>query len=152
MVTLEKILLELSAGNDADFTGFTLADLIRAEHYCRLKWDEFKDASSRWQALYDHMSINIVPKKMEDEGVEATKIEGVGRVNLRGDMWTSTQNAELLAEWLKEHDFGDLLKEAVNGSTLKAFIKEQMGRKDGLVPPGDLVKVTPYTRAVITKG
>lgn len=152
MATVEEVLSEVQAGSDADFTGFSIADLVRAEHYARLEYEKYKDIASNWNKIYDFLSINVVPAKMEEEGVEATKIEGVGRVNLRSDMWTTTQNSEALAEWLRENDLGDLLKEQVNGSTLKAFIKEQMKMRDGLTVPEELVKITPYTRAVITKG
>lgn len=147
----QDLIEELAAGKDADLTGFTLTDLIRAEHYCRQEADKYKDIAASWGKLYDFLSIHVVPQRMEDEDMESTKIAGIGRVNLRPDMWTQTLDATMLAEWLKENDMGDLLKEQVNGSTLKAYIKEQLKKRDGLVPPDTLVKITPYTRAVITK-
>jgi hypothetical protein len=53
-------------------------------------------------------------------------------------------------EWLRTSGFDDLIVETVNSSTLKAWCKEQ--QKMGKAPPDDLIKITPFTRASITKG
>lgn len=151
MSDLNNILAELDAGNDMDLTGFTLNDLIRAQHYCRQEWDKYKALATRWNVLYDFLSIRVVPDRMEEEGEEGKKLKGVGRIELRADMWTKTLDAPGLQAWLEENGLGDLVVPGVNGSTLKATIKEQMKKKDGKVPGSDLVEVTPYTRAVIVK-
>ena len=40
--------------------------------------------------LYDHMRINVVPDKMDSEGLESgVKFTGIGRVVLTGDVWAS---------------------------------------------------------------
>lgn len=152
MATIEDILAELETEGDMDLSEFTLNDLIRAQHHARQMWDDYKAIASKWNKLYDFLSIHVVPARMEDEGEEGKKLKGIGRIELRGDMWTKTLDVPGLQEWLKENGLEDLIVPGVNGSTLKALIKEQMGLgKKGKVPGADLVQVTPYTRAVIVK-
>jgi hypothetical protein len=129
---------------------YTLTDLIKFQHYVRTEYDAAKEAAAVWEKMYDKVSIQIVPKKMEDEETTGAKIVGVGRVELRADMWTQTLNPQALQEWLKEHDLEALIVPSVNGSTLKSFIKEQ-NKAGNEVPGPEIIKITPYIRAVIVK-
>lgn len=113
--------------------------------------DEAKEIAARWSKLYDQVSITILPEKMEDSGIESLKVEGIGRVNLRADMWTKVCDKQALADLLRENGYESMIGETINASTLKAFIKEQNGRPDGLVIDEEIVSQSPYTRAVITK-
>jgi len=134
-----------------NLSNWSLVDLIKMEAEARRQSDALKKEASGWEKIYDFLSIRVIPTRMEDEGTESLKVTGVGRVNLRGDMWTKTVDPHGLQSWLREHQMEDLIVPAVNGSTLKAFIKEQSKLRDGLQIPTELVEVTPYTRAVITK-
>ena len=148
---VSDIIDEFVEGNDIDFSKYTLNDLIRAQHYCRQEWDKYKEIATQWNKMYDHLSIRVVPDRMEEEGEEGKKLKGIGRVELRADMWTKTVDPNALKDWLEANDMGDIIVPSVNGSTLKALIKEQMQKKGGSVPPEEIVAVTPYTRAVIVK-
>jgi len=148
---IEKI-MAASPAERADIADeYSLADLVKAQAHAREQYEAYKAMAGHWNALYDVLSLTLVPTKMEEEEVESTKISGVGRINLRADMWTKTQDSQKLAMWFHENGLDDIPQETVNGSTLKAFIKEQMGKKDGLLIPEEIVSITPYTRAVITK-
>jgi hypothetical protein len=111
---------------------------------------DYVDALAKFvNAEFDTIRNELLPAAMEDEGIESCKIEGLGRVSLTGDMWVRTQNAVQLMKWLGDEGLGDLIKDSVASSTLKACLKERM--EAGKPMPGDdIVKVTPYTRASIT--
>ena len=129
----------------------TLKELIERLAHERQTLDDYQSMAKAQQALYDYMSKVAVPDRMEEEGFDQITIEGIGRINIRSDMYVSTlkERRQDLYEWLSEHGLGDLITETVNSSTLKAWVKEQY--KKGAPVPEDLLSITPYDRAVITK-
>lgn len=102
-------------------------------------------------AEYDVLRFELIPEKMDSEGVERVSYDGIGRVTLTGDIRTQVlaANNEALFAWFRKNKMGDLIKSVVQPSTLKAWVKQRI--KDGKKYPEDLVKVTPITRASITK-
>jgi hypothetical protein len=118
----------------------------------RQRLDDAKEVVKELQKNYDYLSMIIVPARMEEEGIDGIKIEGIGRINIRSDMRVSTlqEYRHALFEWLGEHGHGDLISETVNGSTLKAWVKEQIGLGNEI--PEEFLKIHAYDRAVITKG
>lgn len=130
---------------------FTLPELIKAQAQTRAIYENYKSVASYWAKIYDFLSIQLVPRTMEDMEISNIRLDGVGRVNVRDDMWTKTENPDALMEWLRERGLEDLITEGVNGSTLKALIKERIKKAED-IPEEDVVKITPYQRAVITKG
>jgi len=127
-----------------------LSSAVKFLHSLRYQLDSAEETASILRKKYDWMSINYIPVRMETEGVESLKVDGVGRINIRADMWTQTLNTAALQSWLLEHDLEDLIVPSVNGSTFKAFLKEQL-KKGNEIPDDTIVKITPYSRAVITK-
>jgi hypothetical protein len=83
--------------------------------------------------------------------MEQLTVEGIGRVNIRTDIYCSTKKGMGidLKEWMKGHEMEDIITDVINASTLKAWVKEQM--KAGNEIPEELLNITPYDRAVITK-
>lgn len=106
---------------------------------------------TRIQKLYDHLTINIVPERMEDEGIESLKIIDVGRLQTKADIRCSCPagNKEKLQDWLENQGHEALVASVVNASTLKAFVAEQI--KQGGDYPKDLLKIEPYSRATVVK-
>lgn len=102
------------------------------------------------QAEFDLLRLELIPAKMEEEGVETVRYEGIGRVALTGDMYAQTLDKEALYAWLRENNLEDLIQPNVNASTLKATIKARI-KKGEETPPEDVVKVTPFVRASITR-
>lgn len=113
--------------------------------------DYVKMLSSFINAEYDVIRLELLPQKMEEAGLENMKVENLGRVNLTGDMYVSIRAGEFeeFAKWLKKRKLGDLVQETINSSTLKAFVTRRMA--DNKDVPRELLNVTPYTRASITR-
>ncbi len=100
---------------------------------------------------YDKLRLRTIPDLMQEMDIRKISIEGVGRIQLAGDVYASIpaevrQNAY---EWLRNNNAGPLITETVNSSTLKSWAKEQLTM--GVELPENLFKVTPFQRASIVK-
>lgn len=93
----------------------------------------------------------VLPDLMDEQGVQNLKINGVGRISLRAEVYASilADNREEAYDWLRATGRASLISETVNASSLKAACKEWL--KNGEVIPDDLIKVTPVTVAVLTR-
>lgn len=103
-------------------------------------------------AEYDTIRLKLIPDKMDSENIESPfTVTGVGRVVLTPDAYVRVpaDKQEALYKWLRENNLGDLIQGSVNASTLKASVKGWM--KKGTPYPTDIISVTPFTRASITK-
>ena len=117
----------------------------------RVQKDQAECVVSILTAKFDVLRMESIPNKMEVEGIENIKLDGIGRLGLTADLFLSVRGdkkAELYG-WLRDNGFGELITDSVNGSTLKAFVKEQI--KKGKPIPTDCLSMTPYQRASITK-
>lgn len=149
----EIIEMELQALEppEIDYSTATIAELG-----VHLKWmKEELEAATRvkaeFQKSYDFLSIDVIPEKMDEQGVDSIKITGVGRLALTSDIRCNilAANKKAVEDWLRENGHEAMISETVNASTFKAFVKEQM-RNEGNYPK-DLINVAPYTKANITK-
>ena len=102
-------------------------------------------------AYFDVLRFELIPERMESDGVDRIVYDGIGRLQTTGDALVAVKSGQKDAfhAWLKENKLGDLIQSTVNASTLKAFIKGRI--KGGLTYPTDCLNVTPITRASITK-
>lgn len=134
------------------YEGVNAIDAARAMHNLRALKDGLEEQLKGINIEYDFIRLNYLPEQLENEGIQNIKVEGVGKVTLRGDVYVSVlvENREVFHEWLRDTGRGDLIKDSVNASTLKAAAKQWL--KAGEVIPETLVKITPFTQAVITKG
>lgn len=100
---------------------------------------------------YDQLKLKGIPDLMAELEMRTFTLEGVGRVQLAGDVYANipAEKKEEAFKWLKEHNYGSLVQETVNSSTLKAWAKE--GMTTGRELPEGLFNVTPFTRASIVK-
>lgn len=114
--------------------------------------DLVKSTNTMLSDMFDRVSIVLVPNLMERTGFSNVVIKGLGRVELRADVNIHVPAASRggLFDWLKEQGAEDLITPGLNSSTFKAFWKERNKNGDELPTP-DMVRVTPYTRAVIVK-
>lgn len=123
-----------------------LTDLIEEMNRVRARMDEMDLEWKPLQKRYDELRLGEIPTEMAAEDV--TSIKGsFGRCTLSPDLHVSTVSKPLLHQWLKDEGNGDLIVPTVNAQTLKAFCKEQM--KQGAELPPEILKVTPFSRAVI---
>lgn len=128
--------------------------LARTMDKVRARKDKLEEELKLVNAEYDVIRIELIPTLFEDKGLENLKIKNLGRVSLTGDIFCRTSNKTELHDWLRSVGLQDLITEGVNSSTLKAFVKDRMKIGDPLLkplPPEGSVRVTPYTRASITK-
>lgn len=124
--------------------------------------DEQTELCKELQAEYDVLRIEMLPELFEELGIENVKLDDLdrwdsgrntkisGRVSLTADIFVHTADSTGLLAWMKKNKLMDWAKLTVNSSTLRAALKERMKAGKG-VPPSEVVKVTPYTRASITK-
>ena len=130
----------------------SLFELVEAMQGIREKLDIAKDEKTRLQKIYDHLRENKIPEMMDDEGVNSVTYEGIGRVTLTSDIYASIPAIQKDAawQWLKENNHGGIIKENVHSGTLKATLKAIIKKgKEEL--PEEIFKVTPFSRASITK-
>lgn len=132
------------------YENMDLMSCIIAMHKVRARKDKGEETMARINAEYDALRIDTIPKKMEDEGLEVMTVSKIGRVSLTGDMYVQQRSKDGLFAWLRKQKLADLITEGVNSSTLKAFLRKRI--KEGKpIPDADVVKITPFTRASITK-
>ena len=97
---------------------------------------------------YDKLRLFDIPNQMAEE--EITSIKGYfGRCTLTSDLHVSVKNKQGLHDYLNESGNESLIVPTVNAQTLKAFVKEQLVA--GELLPEDLIKVSPFSRAVLYK-
>lgn len=101
--------------------------------------------------LYDYLRLALVPERFEEDGISNMKVDGVGRVQLAGDLYAGIikGSEEKAFEWLGDNGRGDLVKQTVNNSSIKAVLKKMLA--DGEEIPAELFKAEPFTRASIVK-
>lgn len=133
------------------YNKLSLHDMAKAMKAKAAEKEELEEKLKAINAHYDVLRFEAIPSKMEEDGVENVRYEGIGRISLTADALVSVKGGEKdnLFVWLKKHKLGDLIQEGVNPSTLKAFVKGRI--KDGKEYPSELLNVTPITRASITK-
>lgn len=123
------------------------------------------------KAELDVIRLKVVPIRFAEDGLKSQNIVGVGRLGLTSDAYC-TQIAgkqDELFGWLRENEYGDLIKDTVNPSSLKALVKElakddqsqeveftpgedaEEGEKTKFEEVCELVNYTPFMRAAVTK-
>ena len=129
-----------------DMKVFQLASHLRD---LKILKDEIKALHTAVNGEYDFLSVNVLPERMEDEGIETLKIKDVGRLQSAPDIRCNlpAANREAMQEWLTDKGFGAMVTPGINSSTLKAFVKDCIA--NGNPYPEDLLKVTPFTRATV---
>ncbi len=99
----------------------------------------------------DDLRLRKIPDLMAQLEVKTTTFTGLGRVQLAADIYASTISGqkEAALQWLRDCGYDNMIKPSVNSSSLKALFRQQI--KDGSMPPDDIFKITPFTRASIVK-
>lgn len=134
------------------YGGYTTIELIRKMSALRRSLDDAKAEVSGLEAETRFLGEVAIPEKFAEDGVKNMNVDGIGRINLRADIYASVKAGQKDAAytWLGDIGAGDLIQPSVNSSTMKAFLKNRLKLAEDI--PEDLFNVTPYTLAVITKG
>lgn len=103
------------------------------------------------QEEFDELRKVVLPELMSESGLERVTVTGVGTVSIRFDAYASIKTGHTMEayQWLADNGHEDLVKEYVQPSTLKAFLKEQFNNGEKL--PLELFNFNPYEYATITK-
>lgn len=143
--------VRINAFRDAH-KGKSLRELVQAQRDAQARKEALEADLKNANAEFDVLRFELVPAKMDEDGVDKITFDGIGRVSLTADIRLSLPkaNQQPMFAWLRKRRMGDLITEVVNPSTLKAWVKNRM--KEGKEYPSDLLQVTPITRASITKG
>lgn len=123
-----------------------ITDLIEEMKSLGDRLDALDAEKKPLQAEYDRLRLEAIPSAFAEEDITSVT-GGFGRCTLTSDLYVSAPNKQALHEWLESSGNGDLIQPTVNAQTLKAFVKEQMKAETEL--PDGLLKVTPFSRAVI---
>lgn len=128
----------------------SLTDLITEFRHIKDQLDAAKEVKTNCQKRFDLIRLKVLPELADEEGVSTMTVDGIGRMGLSSDMYTSIRadDREVAYQWLRDHGHGDIIKETVNAGTLKSFCKEMV--KNGEEIP-ECISATPYTRATLTK-
>lgn len=134
-----------------DYNIMAIPDLAAELQALKNELDELGDMKSEVQKRYDFLSIEVVPDRMDDEGIESIRVAGVGRLQTQSDIRCNVPaaNREAVQDWLKNNGHGSMVTESINSSSLKAFVKEMM-REDQPYPK-ELLQIHPYSRATVVK-
>ena len=135
----------------AMFRSCDLLEMARAMKDMQAMKEEAETHLSIVNAQLDVIRYELIPNKMDDDGIKNVVFSGIGRITLTADMFVSTkaEYKTALYEWLEDRGLGDIIQPAINSSTLKAFIKGRI--KAGNDVPEEYLNITPVTRASITK-
>lgn len=135
----------------AKYDNMDLVSLVVEMNNLRLEKESMEEAAKKINEVYDFLRITKIPTVMNDEGIDRISVKGVGRVSITADMHVSIKadQKEAFYTWLRDNGRTDLISETVNPSTLKSSVKKMF--QNGEIPPEDLLNISPFERASITK-
>jgi len=108
-------------------------------------------ATKKLKATLEEIQTEILPAKMEAEGMQTVTVAGVGRLS-NAPQFRASVKAEHkmdMQEWLRINGFGEMIQETLNSSTLKAWVKEQM--EEGNEVPTDYLNLHSFDLVTLTK-
>ena len=135
----------------AKYDGMDLVDLVMEMNDVRKQKESLEETLKGVNETFDFLRITKIPTVMNDENIDRISVKGVGRVSITADMHVSIKadKKDDFYQWLRDNGRTDLISETVNASTLKASVKKMF--KEGEIPPEDLLNISPFERASITK-
>lgn len=134
-----------------EFDEMSVSELAAALRGLKNRLEEITALKSKIQKAHDFLSIDVLPDRMDEEGIQTLKIKDVGRLQMSSDIRCAVPaaNRDDVKDWLNNNGHGSMVSETINASTLKAFVREMM--KENKEWPSHLLKVTPYSRATVVK-
>lgn len=133
------------------FEGMSIQQAAAAQQDIKDAFDAAGAIKSHFQKIYDHLRLTRIPEIMDGDGINTITLKDIGRVTLTSDIYASipADKKDESWDWLRDNDHGGIIKETINAGTLKATLKSII--KKGEILPEGLFKVTPFSRASITK-
>lgn len=134
----------------AFWSGLDFKDLALEFKRLQDEYNAAKEVSALVYAEFEVLRKNVIPRKMEDAGIETIKITGVGRLQIGTQVSAKQLDKGALFEWLEENGHSALVAESVNASTLGSFIKTQIANGDP-IPDPEIVDFSTYEVASVVK-
>lgn len=140
---------------EGQYKGQSLEQLGSAMYELEVQLERMALEMAPLSARYEYLRLRAIPDAAEGLGTAQTVTiqftpDYRGRVGLTSDMYVQVLNKDGTKEWLQDNGHGDLIQETVNAGSLKSAIRERIEKGDG-TPPSDLIKITPFKRASITR-
>lgn len=144
--------MESNDYNDSPYKDMSAVALTRRMRALVDRMEEYDKGKKALQKEYDAIRKVWLPQAMDDEGLTNMNIDGVGRVAVRSDLYVSIPAAarDVAYDWLRGTGHGGIIKETVHAGTLRSTVKEML-RKGEALPDHEVLKVTPFDIAVLTK-
>lgn len=103
------------------------------------------------KADLEDVQKNILPAKLEADGMKNVTVDGIGRLSNNPQFRASVKAKHKMdmQDWLRENGFGDMIQATLNSSTLKAWVKEQM--EEGNEIPVDYLNLDSFDLVTLTK-
>ncbi len=154
LMVLDDMISEMTEANnrpEKSYDNMSLAELGAELKNVKSALDDAGEAKTLLQKQFDYLSIEIIPDRMDEQGVDSMKITDVGRLQISSDIRCNipASNKTAVENWLREHGHESMIVPSINASTFKAFIKERM--KEEKEYPSDLITVHPFSRASVVK-
>jgi hypothetical protein len=133
------------------FNPMTTIEVVKGMDELRKTKDQLEAELKAVNAEYDFLRHIYIPERFENEGIDNLKVTDVGRVSLTSDIRVAVNAADKdqVFEYFDAMGKGDIVTKTINASTLKAVVKTMI--LQGEEVPENIIKVTPFTRASITK-
>ena len=127
------------------------AELAPAFFDIKEKEDLLDATHKRFYRSYDRLNKHIFPTRLEDSGLDMVRVPDLARsFGIRRMMSASLLDKEKGFEWLRSVGAGDMIQQTVNAGTLAAYVRNLI-LEEGVEPPAEIVKVSPYNQIGVTK-
>ncbi len=113
--------------------------------------DKIDRVSKRINKLFDLLRIGVIPRVFDEHQLQGLPVKDLGRITLTSDMSVSIlpDKKEEAYQFFSDLGKEDIVTTTINASTLKAVVKQMFLAGEEI--PSDLIKVSSYTRASLTR-
>lgn len=135
----------------SDLQTANLIDMIKEMAEMQRRKELLEGKMKEVNKRLDQLRLSEIPEMMAALEIPNITVTEIGRVTLTADVYASIppDGKEQAYEWLNDNGFGNCITETVNASTLKALMRRRL--RDGEEIPEKLFRITPFTRASITR-
>lgn len=131
----------------AKYDGMSLVELGQAMEEVGKLLDEAKDRKTELEKEYDFIRTIKIPPALAESGMKNFRLSSGRGIRVQDELFVSLrgESFEDMKHWLQERGDASIIKETINPSTLKAYIK---GKIEGMQEyPADLVNVNIVPKA-----
>ncbi len=121
---LDAVAFQLSAEISA-IEKDKLSEVLRYFNALRTAYEQLDEQRKKIFSQLEHLSRNIIPERMAEEGVTSTTLDGL-RFTVGTRTSTTILDKEMGYGWLQAYGHGDIIQQTVNASTLAAFARRYL--------------------------